>query len=249
MNFTLHVWRQKNATEGGRMVQYRAKDVEPDMSFLEMLDIVNKELTEKGEEPIAFDHDCREGICGSCSLMINGRAHGPSRGATTCQVYMREFEDGATIYIEPWRAKAFPVLKDLVVDRSAFDRIIQRGGFVSVNAGGAQDANCLPVPKTNAELAMDAAECIGCGACVAACKNAAAMLFVAAKVSHLSLLPQGAPERQARVLNMVEQMDKEGFGACTNYFECEAACPKEISVDFIARMNREYLKGSVARRD
>jgi succinate dehydrogenase / fumarate reductase iron-sulfur subunit len=249
MHFTLHVWRQRNAAEPGRMVQYAAKDIEPDMSFLEMLDVVNKDLVERGEEPIAFDHDCREGICGSCSLMINGRAHGPSKGATTCQVYMREFPDGTTIYVEPWRAKAFPVIKDLVTDRGAFDRIIQRGGFVSVNTGGAQDANNIPVPKPNAELAMDAAACIGCGACVAACKNASAMLFVAAKVSHLSLLPQGAPERKTRVLRMVEQMDREGFGACTNYFECEAACPKEISVGFIARMNREYLRANLAKRE
>jgi succinate dehydrogenase / fumarate reductase iron-sulfur subunit len=249
MQFTLHVWRQKNANAAGRMVQYQAKNVEPDMSFLEMLDVVNKELVEKGEEPIAFDHDCREGICGTCSLMVNGRAHGPSKGTTTCQIYMREFQDGATIYIEPWRAKAFPVIKDLVVDRGAFDRIIQKGGFVSVNTGGAQDGNNLPVPKPSAELAMDAAACIGCGACVAACKNASAMLFVAAKVSHLSLLPQGEPERRTRVLKMVEHMDAEGFGACTNYFECEAACPKAISVGFIARMNREYLKASVAERE
>jgi succinate dehydrogenase / fumarate reductase iron-sulfur subunit len=249
MNFTLHVWRQKNAHDAGRMVPYQAKNVEADMSFLEMLDVVNKELVEKGEEAIAFDHDCREGICGTCSLMINGRAHGPSKGTTTCQIYMREFQDGATIYIEPWRAKAFPVIKDLVVDRSAFDRIIQKGGFVSVNTGGAPDGNTLPVPKPNAELAMDAAACIGCGACVAACKNASAMLFVAAKVSHLSLLPHGQPERRVRVLKMVEQMDAEGFGACTNYFECEAACPKEISVGFIARMNRDYLKANVAKRE
>jgi succinate dehydrogenase / fumarate reductase iron-sulfur subunit len=249
MHFTLRVWRQRNATEPGRMVQYEAKDVEPDMSFLEMLDVVNKELCEKGEEPIAFDSDCREGICGTCSLMIDGRAHGPSKGATTCQIYMREFSDGATIHVEPWRAKAFPVIKDLVTDRGAFDRIIQRGGFVSVNTGGAQDANNLPVPKPDAELAMDAAACIGCGACVAACKNASAMLFVASKVSHLSLLPQGAPERKTRVLRMVEQMDREGFGSCTNYFECEAACPKEISVGFIARMNREYLKANLAKRE
>ncbi len=249
MNFTLHVWRQKNATDAGRMVQYQATAVQPDMSLLEMLDVVNKELAEKGEEAIAFDHDCREGICGTCSLMVNGRAHGPSKGTTTCQIYMREFQDGATIYLEPWRARAFPVLKDLIVDRGAFDRIIQRGGFVSVNTGGAQDANCLPVPKQNAESAMDAAACIGCGACVAACKNASAMLFVAAKVSHLALLPQGKAESQERVRNMVEQMDAEGFGACTNYFECEAACPKEISVGFIAKMNREYLKASVAHKE
>jgi succinate dehydrogenase / fumarate reductase iron-sulfur subunit len=249
MQFTLHVWRQKNAHEPGRIVQYVAKGIEPDMSFLEMLDVVNKDLCERGEEPIAFDHDCREGICGTCSLVINGRPHGPGKAATTCQVYMRQFADGATIYVEPWRAKAFQVVRDLIVDRGAFDRIIQRGGFVSVNTGGAPDGNALPVPKPDAELSMDAAACIGCGACVAACKNASAMLFVAAKVSHLSLLPQGAPERKTRVLKMVEQMDKEGFGACTNYFECEAACPKEISVGFIAKMNREYLKANVAKRE
>ena len=249
MQFTLHVWRQKNASDRGGMVEYPAKNIEPDMSFLEMLDVVNKDLVEQGKEPIAFDHDCREGICGTCSLMINGRAHGPSKGATTCQVYMRQFADGATIYVEPWRAKAFQVVRDLIVDRGAFDRIIQRGGFVSVNTGGAQDANNIPVPKPNAELAMDAAACIGCGACVAACKNASAMLFVASKVSHLSLLPQGAPERKTRVLKMVEQMDKEGFGNCTNYFECEAACPKEISVAFIAKMNREYLAASAVAEE
>jgi succinate dehydrogenase / fumarate reductase iron-sulfur subunit len=229
------------------MVEYAARDISADMSFLEMLDVVNDELTEHGQEPIAFDHDCREGICGSCSLMINGRAHGPTRGTATCQTYMREFTVGQHIYIEPWRAKAFPLIKDLIVDRSAFDRIIQAGGFVSVNTGGARDGNSIPVPKPDAERAMDAAECIGCGACVAACKNASAMLFTAAKVSHLALMPQGRVERAARVQKMVAQMDKEGFGNCTNYFECEAACPKEISVDFIAKMNREYLKTRVAR--
>jgi succinate dehydrogenase / fumarate reductase iron-sulfur subunit len=227
------------------MVEYAAPNISPDMSFLEMLDVVNDGLAERGEEPIAFDHDCREGICGSCCLMINGRAHGPSRGVATCQTYMREFTDGDHIYVEPWRARAFPLIKDLVVDRSAFDRIIQAGGFVSVNTGGAPDANTLPVPKPAAERAMDAAECIGCGACVAACKNASAMLFTAAKVSHLAMLPQGRVEKSARVRKMVEQMDREGFGNCTNYFECEAACPKEISVDFIAKMNREYLAASV----
>jgi succinate dehydrogenase / fumarate reductase iron-sulfur subunit len=246
MNFTLHVWRQRSPREQGSMVEYPARDINADMSFLEMLDVVNDGLTEHGQDPIAFDHDCREGICGSCCLMINGRAHGPSRGTATCQTYMREFTDGQHIYIEPWRAKAFPLLRDLVVDRSAFDRIIQVGGFVSVNTGGAQDGNSLPVPKPEAEKAMDAAECIGCGACVAACKNASAMLFTAAKVSHLSLLPQGKVERATRVRNMVLQMDKEGFGNCTNYFECEAACPKEISVAFIAKMNREYLKTRLA---
>jgi succinate dehydrogenase / fumarate reductase iron-sulfur subunit len=246
MNLTLHVWRQKGPRESGRMVEYVARNISPDMSFLEMLDVVNDGLAERGEEPIAFDHDCREGICGSCCLMINGRAHGPSRGVASCQTYMREFKDGDHIYVEPWRARAFPLIKDLVVDRSAFDRIIQAGGFVSVNTGGAPDGNTLPVPKPAAERAMDAAECIGCGACVAACKNASAMLFTAAKVSHLATLPQGKVEKAARVRKMVEQMDREGFGNCTNYFECEAACPKEISVDFIAKMNREYLAAGVA---
>ncbi len=241
MNFTLHVWRQKNAQDKGRMVTYDARDISPDMSFLEMLDAINQELIEKGEEPIAFDSDCREGICGSCCLMINGIPHGPERGVATCQTYMRVFQDGQEIYIEPWRARAFPLVKDLIVDRSALDRIIQAGGFVSVNTGGAPDGNALLVPKTDAELAMDAAACISCGACVAACKNASAMLFTAAKVSHLAVLPQGHPERRQRVRNMVEQMDREGFGNCTNYYECEAACPKEISVQFIAQLNREYL--------
>jgi succinate dehydrogenase / fumarate reductase, iron-sulfur subunit len=245
MNFTLKVWRQKDARDKGAMVTYQARDISPDMSFLEMLDVVNQGLVERGEEPIAFDHDCREGICGSCCLMINGRAHGPERGVATCQTFMRLFRDGATIYVEPWRAKAFPVIKDLVVDRSALDRIIQAGGFVSVNTGGAPDGNTIPVPQPTQERAMDAAACIGCGACVAACKNASAMLFTAAKVSHLALLPQGQPERAGRVRKMVEQMDREGFGNCTNYYECEAACPKEISVQFIAKMNREYLSASV----
>jgi succinate dehydrogenase / fumarate reductase iron-sulfur subunit len=246
MNLTLHVWRQKDAQDKGRMVIYEARNVSPDMSFLEMLDVVNQELVEKGEEPIAFDSDCREGICGSCCLMINGRAHGPERGVASCQTYLRHFPDGTSIYVEPWRARAFPVIKDLVVDRSAFDRIIGAGGFVSVNTGGAPDGNALPIPKANAERAMDAAACIGCGACVAACKNASAMLFVAAKVSHLTLLPQGVPEKQTRVRRMVEQMDREGFGNCTNYYECEAACPKKISVQHIAKMNREYLAASLS---
>jgi succinate dehydrogenase / fumarate reductase iron-sulfur subunit len=219
------------------------------MSFLEMLDVVNRELVERGEDPVAFDHDCREGICGSCSLMINGRAHGPERGVASCQTFMRLFRDGDTIHVEPWRAKAFPVIKDLVVDRSALDRIIQAGGYVSVNTGGAPDGNTLPIAKSTQERAMDAAACISCGACVAACKNASAMLFTAAKVSHLALLPQGQPERRERVLRMVEQMDREGFGNCTNYYECEAACPKEISVQFIAKMNREYLVASLAAVD
>ncbi len=241
MNFTLHIWRQKRPQEDGRMVTYDARDISPDTSFLEMLDAINQELIQKGEEPIAFDSDCREGICGSCCLMINGIPHGPERGVATCQTYMRVFEDGQEIYVEPWRARAFPLVKDLVVDRSALDRIIQAGGYVSVNTGGAPDGNAVLVPKTDAERAMDAAACISCGACVAACKNASAMLFTAAKVSHLALLPQGDPERRQRARNMVEQMDREGFGNCTNYYECEAACPKEISVNFIAQLNREYL--------
>jgi succinate dehydrogenase / fumarate reductase, iron-sulfur subunit len=246
MNFTLHVWRQKDARDPGRLVTYPAHDILADMSFLEMLDVVNQELVEKGQEAIAFDSDCREGICGSCCLMINGVPHGPERGVASCQTYMRHFADGSEIYVEPWRARAFPVLRDLVVDRSALDRIIQAGGFVSVNTGGVPDGNTLPVPKPDAERAMDAAACIGCGACVAACKNASAMLFTAAKVSHLALLPQGAVERRSRVRKMVEQMDREGFGNCTNYYECEAACPKEISVQFIAKMNREYLAACLA---
>jgi succinate dehydrogenase / fumarate reductase iron-sulfur subunit len=229
------------------MVTYKATNISPSSSFLEMLDQVNEELIGKGEEPIAFDHDCREGICGSCALVINGLAHGPESQTTTCQLHMRSFKDGDEIHIEPWRAKAFPIVKDLVTDRSAFDRIIQAGGFVSANTGGAPDANSVPISKHVADLAMDAAACIQCGACVAACKNASAMLMVSAKVSHLGLLPQGQPERKQRVLNMVEQMDAEGFGNCRNYFECEAACPKGISVDFIARMNRDYLKASVTR--
>jgi succinate dehydrogenase / fumarate reductase iron-sulfur subunit len=248
MNLTLKVWRQKNAADPGAMVTYQATNIQPDMSFLETLDVVNAELTEKGEEPIAFDHDCREGICGSCSLVLNGEPHGPEKGVATCQTFMRRFKDGDVIHVEPWRAKAFPVIHDLVTDRSAFDRIIQAGGFVSANTGGAPDGNAIPVPKDDAETAMDAAACIGCGACVAACKNASAMLFVAAKVSHLALLPQGRPEKQTRVRKMVEQMDREGFGNCTNYFECEAACPKLISVGFIAKMNREYLSAGLFAR-
>ncbi|NBR06116.1 MAG: succinate dehydrogenase/fumarate reductase iron-sulfur subunit [Planctomycetes bacterium] len=248
MKLTLKVWRQNNPSDSGRFVEYQANNVVPDMSFLEMLDVVNGDLMAQGQEPIAFDHDCREGICGSCSLVINGRAHGPTRG-TTCQTYMRNFSDGQTLVIEPWRAKAFPVLRDLVCDRSAFDRITQAGGYISSNVGGAPDGNALPIPKVVADKAMDAAECIGCGACVAACKNASAMLFVSAKVSHLGLLPQGQPERTARVRKMVSQMDKEGFGACTNQYECEAACPKEISADFIARMNGDYLWASVTTEE
>ncbi len=248
MNLTLNVWRQKNAEDSGEFVTYLARDVSPDMSFLEMLDVVNEDLIEKGEEPIAFDSDCREGICGTCSCVINGVAHGGQKATTACQLHMRSFSDGETITIEPWRARSFPVVRDLVVDRSAFDRIIQSGGYVSVSTGGAPDANNLPIPKPDSDQAMDAAQCIGCGACVAACKNASAMLFVSAKVSHLGLLPQGEVEREARVLNMVKQMDEEGFGACTVTGSCEAVCPKEISLDFIGRMNREYgralLKGT-----
>jgi len=245
VKINLRVWRQKDGKSAGKLVDYEAGDLSPDMSFLEMLDRVNDRLELKGEEPIAFDHDCREGICGSCGVMINGRAHGPGRGTTTCQLYMREFKDGDTLVLEPWRAKAFPVLRDLVVDRSAFDRVIASGGYVSVTAGAAPEANGLPVPKAAAELAMDAAQCIGCGACVAACKNASAMLFVSAKVSHLALLPQGVPERVPRVLSMVETMDEEGFGNCTNEGECEAVCPKLISLSNIARMNREYIRAKL----
>lgn len=223
-------------------MEYAVESVNPDMSFLEMMDVMNEQLVAKGEEPVAFDHDCREGICGMCSLYINGRAHGPQHATTTCQLYMRNFKDGDTIYVEPWRAKAFPVIKDLVVDRSAFDRIIAAGGFISVNTGQAQDANNLPVEKANAEKAMDAAACIGCGACVAACPNSAAMLFVSAKISQLALLPQGQPERSIRAQGMVDQMDSEGFGNCTNIGACEAECPKEIKLTNIARLNREYLK-------
>ena len=241
MNITLKVWRQKNAKEAGNFVTYRLQDISPDMSFLEMFDVLNEQLIGKGDEPVAFDHDCREGICGMCSMMINGRAHGPTRGTTTCQLHMRSFNDGDTIVVEPWRAKAFPVIKDLVVDRTSFDRIIATGGFISVNTGSAQDANCLPVPKDDADKAFAAAACIGCGACVAACKNASAMLFVSAKISQLALLPQGQVERESRALNMVKQMDEEGFGSYTNKRSCEAECPKEISLENIARMNREYF--------
>lgn len=242
MNLTLKVWRQKNAADKGSFESYQAKQVSPDMSFLEMLDVVNQDLVKSSIDPIAFDHDCREGICGTCSMYINGRAHGPLKGVTTCQLHMRSFKDGDTIVIEPWRAAAFPVLKDLIVDRSAFDRIQSAGGFVSVNTGSVQDANSIPVPKEDADEAFLSAACIGCGACVAACKNSSAMLFVSAKVSQFALLPQGKIERETRVLNMVEQMDKEGFGNCTNIEACEAECPKEIKVTNIARMNREFLK-------
>lgn len=246
MNLTLHVWRQAGPTAPGKMVVYEAKDVSPDMSFLEMLDVVNEGLTNRGEVPIAFDTDCREGICGMCSLMINGVAHGPKKGTATCQLHMRSFNDGDTIYIEPWRARAFPVIKDLVVDRSAFDRIIQSGGFISAATGGAQDANAVLVSKENADDAMDAAACIGCGACVAACPNASASLFTAAKITHLGLLPQGQPERYRRALSMVEQMDLESFGNCTLYGECQAACPKEISIDTITRMNRDFIRAGLS---
>ena len=242
MNLKLKVWRQKNAQDKGKIVDYDAKDVSPDMSFLEMLDVVNEELILKGQEPIVFDHDCREGICGMCSQTINGIPHGPERGTTVCQLHMRHFKDGDTIFIEPWRARAFPVMKDLIVDRSALDKIIQAGGFVSVDTGGCPDGNSLPIAKDDAEDAMDAAACIGCGACVAACKNASAMLFVSAKVGHFAKLPQGKIERERRVQAMVKAMDDAGFGNCTNYYECEAVCPKEISVRFIALMNREYLR-------
>ncbi|MGJ4788439.1 succinate dehydrogenase/fumarate reductase iron-sulfur subunit [Leptospira koniambonensis] len=241
MDLKLKVWRQKNAKEKGKIVNYDAKDISPDMSFLEMIDVVNEDLIVKGDDPIAFEHDCREGICGSCNIMINGEAHGPLPGVTTCQLHMRSFKDGDTIYLEPWRAKAFPVIKDLIVDRSGFDRIIQAGGFVSINTGGAPDANALPIPKKDADVAMDAATCIGCGACVASCKNASAMLFVSAKVSHLALLPQGQVEKKERVKNMVNAMDKEGFGNCTNQYECEAACPKDIKRDFIRVLNKEFI--------
>ncbi len=241
MKLTLHVWRQKNRTSPGRLVTYPLDGVSPDMSFLEMLDVLNEGLIKAGEEPVAFEQDCREGICGSCALMINGLAHGPERAATACQLHMRSFPDGAEITVEPWRAAAFPVVKDLCADRTALDRIVQAGGFVNVNTGGAPDGNTLPVPKAVQEVAMDAAECIGCGACVAACPNASAMLFTAAKVSHLGRLPQGAPERHERVRAMVDRHDREGFGHCTNINECEAACPKEISVEHIARLNRDYL--------
>jgi succinate dehydrogenase / fumarate reductase iron-sulfur subunit len=243
MRLVLHVWRQKNASDKGKFVRYAVDDITPDMSFLEALDVLNEELIKKGDDPIAFDHDCREGICGTCGVVINGEPHGPQRhggNATTCQLHMRSFEDGAELWIEPWRAAAFPVIRDLVVDRGAFDRIVAAGGYVSVRTGAAPDANEILVPKEISDRAMDAAACIGCGACVAACPNASAMLFTAAKIRHLNLLPQGKPEGDDRVRRMVAQMDAEGFGGCTNHYECEAACPKQISVEFIAEMNRDF---------
>ena len=245
MRITLKIWRQKDRNSEGRLVAYELSNVSPDMSFLEMLDMLNLGLARKGEDTVAFDHDCREGICGSCGLYINGRAHGPLGGVATCQLHMRSFRDGDTIVVEPWRARPFPVIKDLVVDRSTFDRIITAGGFISVRTGGAPDANTIPVPKPVAEEAFEAAACIGCGACVAACKNASAMLFVAAKVSQLALLPQGHAERKERVLKMVAQMDSEGFGYCSNTYACEAECPKQISVSYIAHLNREYLRAKL----
>tara|TARA_B110000483_G_C18189470_1_gene540338 strand:+ start:1009 stop:1764 length:756 start_codon:yes stop_codon:yes gene_type:complete len=247
MNLRLKVWRQASVSDSGQFEEYEAANISPDMSFLEMLDVVNETLILENKMPITFDNDCREGICGMCSLVINGKAHGKELGTTTCQLHMRSFSDGDIIVIEPWRASAFPILRDLAVDRSSFDRIIEAGGYTSISVGNAQDANSIPVPKSEADASFDAASCIGCGACVASCKNASAMLFVAAKVSHLALLPQGKPERKERALAMVTQMDAEGFGNCTNQYECEAACPKEISVSNIARLNREYLWATVAK--
>jgi succinate dehydrogenase / fumarate reductase iron-sulfur subunit len=248
MRLILHIWRQKSASHTGRMMRYEHAKVSAHMSFLEMLDVLNEDLIAKGEEPVAFDHDCREGICGMCGFMINGVAHGPQRGTTVCQLHMRHFKDGDELYLEPWRARAFPVVKDLVVDRRAFDRIITSGGYISVSTGSAPDGNTIPVPKKNADLAMDAASCIACGACVAACPNGSAALFTGAKISHLALLPQGQPERERRVLNMVAQVKEELFGSCTNIGECEAVCPKEIRLEVIARMNRDYLKASWTTR-
>ncbi|MAQ70152.1 MAG: succinate dehydrogenase/fumarate reductase iron-sulfur subunit [Flavobacteriales bacterium] len=246
MDLLLKIWRQKNSTEKGGVQNYRIKNIEPDMSFLEMLDVLNQQLINEGDDPIAFDHDCREGICGSCSLVINGAPHGPDKGTTTCQLHMRKFKSGDTIYIEPFRSSSFPVIKDLVVDRSAFDRIQQAGGYVSINtSGNTVDANATPIPKPDADEAFKSAACIGCGACVAACKNSSAMLFVGAKVSQYAHLPQGKVERKERVINMVEQMDKEGFGSCTNTGACEAHCPKDISLDNIMRLNQEYLKSKI----
>ncbi len=248
MHLNLRVWRQPSPGAPGRFVNYEARDISPDASFLEMLDVVNDRLIQQGDTPIAFDHDCREGICGSCGMMINGVAHGPERGTATCQLHMRRFQDGDTIVIEPWRARAFPVIRDLVVDRTAFDRIIQAGGFISVHTGGAQDANNIPIPKEAVDRAMDAAQCIGCGACVAACPNSSASLFTAAKITHLALLPQGQPERQRRALGMVMQMDVEGFGGCTLFGECQEACPKQIGIETISLMNRDYLRAMLTLR-
>jgi succinate dehydrogenase / fumarate reductase iron-sulfur subunit len=248
MKIILHIWRQKNAADKGRMVRYEAPNVSEHMSFLEMLDVLNEDLLVKGEEPVAFDHDCREGICGMCGCMVNGVAHGPRPETTLCQLHMRHFKDGDELYLEPWRAKAFPVVKDLVVDRGAFDRIIAAGGFVSVSTGSAPDGNAVLVPKDNAERSMDAAACIGCGACVAMCPNASASLFVSAKIAHLGLLPQGQPEREQRVVAMVAQANKEVFGSCTNVGECEAVCPKGIKLENIAFMNRDYLRANLAGR-
>jgi succinate dehydrogenase / fumarate reductase iron-sulfur subunit len=249
MNLTLRVWRQAGPDTAGALVDYQAADISPDMSFLEMLDVVNERLTERGDLPIAFDHDCREGICGSCGMMINGAAHGPMKGTATCQLHMRSFKDGDTIVVEPWRARAFPVLKDLIVNRGALDRIVASGGYISVNTGGAQDANAIPVAKEDADASMDAAACIGCGACVAACPNGSASLFTGAKVSHLGLLPQGQPERYRRALKMVAQMDLESFGGCTWFGECQEACPKEISIDVISRMNRDFIRAATTARE
>lgn len=246
LNLHLKIWRQRDAETRGAFKTYRLQGISTEMSFLEMLDVLNEQLIQQGDEPVAFDHDCREGICGTCGVVINGQAHGPDRETTTCQLHMRRFRDGDTIVIEPWRADAFPVVKDLVVNRSAFDRIMSAGGYISAGTGSAPDANSIPVPRDDSEKAMDAAACIGCGACVAACKNASAMLFVGAKVSHLALLPQGKPERKRRVQSMVAQMDAEGFGACTNTYECEAACPAGISVSNIARLNREFVKAALS---
>ena len=248
MNLTLKVWRQKNALDNGRLETYEAKDISEHMSFLEMLDVVNEDLIKTGNDPIHFDHDCREGICGACSLVIDGIPHGKELATTTCQLHMRHYKNGDTIFIEPFRAKAFPIIKDLVVDRTAFDRIMAAGGFISINAGGAPDGNAVPIPKHDAEKAMDAAACIGCGACVASCKNASAMLFVAAKVSQFAYLPQGRVEREKRVRAMIAQADKEGFGGCTNQYECEAVCPKEIKVSMIAKMNREFLRATTSTK-
>jgi succinate dehydrogenase iron-sulfur subunit len=248
MKLILNIWRQKDAKSAGKMVRYEVPNVSEHMSFLEMLDVLNEDLIAKNEDPVAFDHDCREGICGMCGFVINGVAHGPQRGTTVCQLHMRHFKDGQELWLEPWRARAFPVLKDLIVDRSAFDRIIEAGGYVSVNTGGAPDGNAIPIEKPKSDQAMDAAQCIGCGACVAACPNAAAQLFAAAKISHLALLPQGQPERNRRALAIVAQLKAEHFGACTNHGECEAVCPKNIKLENIARMNRDFLKASWSRR-